>query len=80
MNRVESLRASAGLTKTKLAMHLGLTLKQYQRVLQGDRELRADELWRASKVFQRTVDWFFEQEGEEAQVRGPAANRAQAGG
>jgi transcriptional regulator with XRE-family HTH domain len=80
INRVETLRRSAGLSKTKLALHLGLTLKQYQRMLQGSRELRAEELWRAAGVFQRTMDSFCEKENDSVSVPPTATTRAQIGG
>lgn len=62
VDRVESLRVSAGLSKTRLAIQLGLSAKEYQRMLQGTRPLRAIELWHAATVFQRTMESFFEEE------------------
>ncbi len=76
--RVRQRRVLLGMTQTDLADTMGLTFQQVQKYERGTNRISASRLYGLSKVFDVTVDYFFEDMPPEVAGTSPAKGRGKA--
>jgi transcriptional regulator with XRE-family HTH domain len=62
-DRLRLLRQKLGLTQSKMAQKLGVTLNTYQRYELGDRNLTVEKLQLLRKLFGVNLNWLLTGEG-----------------
>ncbi len=74
--RVRLRRVLHGMTQTVLANALGLTFQQVQKYERGINRISASRLFELARVFDVSVEYFFEDMPPEVAVSSPAAEKS----
>lgn len=58
--RIKERRKQLSISQTTLGDALGVTFQQVQKIEGGDNRIGAGNLWKAAKVLNKPVQWFYE--------------------